>query len=259
MLNFNKIIFLVISFSVILLFSLNNFAQTVREKSPNYFGIQFKPIYPEDFLSKSVIKLSNDTLEGIFSQQRGYSFGAVTRIGITPLINIETGINQTKRNYKINFSHLDSNVNSIADLSINSYDIPLNLLIYIQLSKKIFSNVSLGTSIVNFPSNVGVKTNEGNHVFMAEARRNKFFSFDLNANIGFEYRSKKYGFFYLGASGKIPVNPIYNIAVVYIYGNAVKQISSGSIIGGYLSFDIRYFFPIISKKGTQILQGPIQQ
>jgi hypothetical protein len=234
-------------------------AQTVKDKIPSYFGIQYKPIIPEDFLSQTQIKVSNGSLNAEFTQLQGYSFGATTRVGFTKLISFETGINQVKRNFRTNFILADSNLVSETKFGIISYDIPLNVLFYIQLSKQFYMNASLGASLVFFPSNVGVYSVEDKHIFTSEGRRFAHFNGTLNGNYGFEYRTIKYGFFYVGASAIIPFNNIYKVAANYIYGNSIIYSAVGYLNGGYLSLDLKYFFPIIAKKGEQVKKGPIQQ
>lgn len=229
-----------------------------RDKLPSYFGLQFKPIIPGDFLSKSVIKINDTAFSGTFSQQYSYSFGASIRVGLTKLISIETGINQVKKNYKVDFDLSDSTITGQTRFGIISYDIPINAMIYIQLSDKIFSNASLGTSFVNYPSNVGgTVISNSKHLFVAEARRIRRFDFELNANLGFEFRSEKNGIFYLGSSAKIPFAPILKVAASYEYGNTLEKLAVGEVNGSYLSIDLRYFFPIIKSKGQQFNTGPI--
>lgn len=252
MLKFN-LLYLFITF-----FCTFYFAQK-KEKLPSYFGVQFKPIFPGDFLSKSKINVSDTGFLATFSQKYAYSFGATIRVGITKLISFETGINQVKRNYDINFSVPDSNVIGKTDFGILSYDIPLNAMIYIQLSEKIFSNASLGTSFIYYPSNVGSRIIENSkYVFTAEGRRNRRFDLEINANFGFELRTEKNGFFYIGSSAKIPFAPIFKVAASYEYGNEAQKLGIGEVNGSYLSLDLRYFFPIVKTKGTQFNKGPIE-
>jgi hypothetical protein len=247
-----------ILFIFLLSFGSFSFAQK-KEKLPSYFGVQFKPIFPGDFLSKSKINVSDTGFNATFSQKYAYSFGATVRVGVTKLISFETGINQVKRNYAIDFSVLDSNVVGKTDFGILSYDIPLNAMIYIQLSEKIFSNASLGTSFIYYPSNVGSRVIENSkYVFTAEGRRNRRFDLEINANFGFELRTEKNGFLYIGSSAKIPFAPIFKVAASYEYGNEAQRLGIGEVNGSYLSIDLRYFFPIVKQKGPQFNKGPLE-
>lgn len=229
-----------------------------KERFPSYFGFQFKPLIPGDFLAKSQITVTNGNFSGVFTQKYGYSFGAMTRIGITKLISFETGINQVNRNYAIDFAFPDSSLYGSTSFGVVSYDIPVNAMIYIQLSEKFFSNASLGASFVYYPSNVGATLPVENKIlFSAEGKRNRLFDCELNANFGFELRTEKNGFFYLGASAKIPFAPIFTVAAVYEYPSSDAVTATGEVNGAYLSLDLRYFFPNIKSKGKNTPDGPI--
>lgn len=231
-----------------------------NDRFPSYFGFQFKPLIPGDFLAKSVIKTGDNQFSGTFTQKYGYSFGAVTRVGITRLISFETGINQIKRNYQIDFAIPDSNLYGQTTLSIISYDIPLTVMVYIQLSEQFYTNASLGSSLVYYPSNVGSYTAVDNKVvFSAEGRRNRRFDAEINGNLGFELRTAKKGFFYLGTSGKIPFSAIYKVAAVYEFPSDESVAVTGEINGAYLSIDLRYFFPNSKSKVNSYNEGPIRQ
>ncbi|MGV3632349.1 MAG: hypothetical protein ACO1O6_14165 [Bacteroidota bacterium] len=230
-----------------------------KDRFPSYFGFQFKPLIPGDFLAKSQITVSNGTFSGTFTQKYGYSFGAMARIGFTKLLSFETGINQVKRNYDIDFSYPDSSLYGSSDFGVISYDIPFNAMIYIQLSEKFFTNASLGTSFVYYPSNVGVILPVDNKVtFSAEGKRNRRFDFEINANFGFELRTEKNGFFYLGASAKLPFAPIFKVASVYEFPGNQSVAAVGQVNGAYLSLDLRYFFPTVKSKGKNTPDGPIK-
>jgi hypothetical protein len=238
-------------------------AQSVREKVPSYFGIQLRPLIPGDFLGRSELILQQGTFKTTVSQRMGYSFGASVRVGLTDLISLETGISQVKRNYDLSFEYVDSNLFATNTLSILNYDIPLNALIYIRLSDKIYMNGSLGMSMMISPSNVG-KSSEpstnGAHRFILEGRRYGRFIPELNANIGFELRTEKNGIFYIGGTGKVPFKAIYQLAGVYEFQSSnQKIIVVGDLIGTYLALDFRYYFPHVKKKGIQFIPGPIEQ
>lgn len=229
-----------------------------KERFPSYFGFQFKPLIPGDFLAKSQVTIREGNFNSTYSQKYGYSFGGIVRIGLTKLISFETGINQVKRNYNVDFSLPDSSKMGSTNFGVISYDIPLNAMVYIQLSKKIFTNASLGTSFVYYPSNVGASHYVDNEVlFVAEGRRNRIFDAEINANFGFELRTIKNGFFYLGASAKIPFSPIFKVASSYEFKSQDPIVAIGTINGAYLSLDLRFFFPNVKSTGQNNPDGPI--
>ncbi len=230
-----------------------------KEKFPSYFGLQFKPLIPGDFLGKSITEVQNEQLHAKFTQKFGYSFGASVRIGLTKLISVETGINMVQRNYVIDFALADSNLYAKNTFGIINYDIPLNLLVYIQLSDQLFMNTSVGGSFIYNPTNVATKrTLDKGHAFLHEGRRTSKAAVEFNANVGMEWRSEKSGIFYVGLTGKVPFKPIFNVAAIYTKGSYSKM-ATGSITGSYLSLDFRYYFPNIAPKGKQFIHGPIEQ
>jgi hypothetical protein len=235
-------------------------AQLKKEKVNSYFGLQFKPLIPGDFLGESEMTLRNGGFSANYSQQFGYTFGASVRIGITDLISIETGINQVQRNYNIDYSYSDSSISASDNFGIINYDVPVNALVYIKLSEEFYMNASLGGSMVFNPSNVAKLTFPGGlHEFIHEGRRRSRMGFEINANVGFEWRTEKAGFFYLGASGRIPIRPIFDVAAAWGYQTSTEQIYAiGEMNGTYLSIDLRYYLPNIKNKGTQPIKGPIE-
>jgi hypothetical protein len=230
-----------------------------RDKFPSYFGFQYKPLFAGDFLGTSTTTLSEGTLTAVVKQKFGYSFGASVRVGLTRLVSLETGINLVQRNYNVDYDYPDSSLTAHGRLSMLNYDIPLNGLVYIQLGEALFMNTSLGVSAVYRPSNVFDTTLvEPYDLFALEGRRTSKVGLEMNANVGFEYRTESSGIFYIGISGRVPFKPIYEIAGIYQSGST-KVAAFGQLTGTYLSLDFRYFFPNTRNRGTQFMQGPIEQ
>jgi Outer membrane protein beta-barrel domain len=249
---------------LLLLISVTAMSQTRRTKVPSYFGLQVRPVFPTRFIGEPTVDMMSDDSDSIFatstlSQKVGYSFGATVRAGLTKLIALETGINFTQRNFNIDMAVPDSNVYANNDISFISYDIPINVLFYVRLEEKWYMNASLGVSVNYIPTHVRVYDPlDGYHEFTHSGYARSKFSFDLNANIGFEFRTEKIGFFYLGGSGRVPFAPLFDMVVDYSWqGYKVKMF--GEVDGSYLSIDFKYFFPNIKNKGTQFKPGPIEQ
>lgn len=233
--------------------------QNLAKEKNNYFGFQLRPLVPLSVVGDRPIELNASNFYSTLSPSLGYSYGGVVRIGFSQLLAIETGLNYTNRNYNISYEVPDSSLQGIGDLTYTNFDIPVNFLVYIKLSEKFYMNSSLGLSMIYYPSNVRTVINPfGKHQFIFEGRRASFFSLDLNSNIGFEYRTSKMGYFYIGASGKIPFSPVLKIASEYRY-DTEKNVAFGEINGFQLALDIKYFFPYVRSKGSQFKTGPIEQ
>lgn len=228
-----------------------------KEKVPSYFGFQYKAIFPTRFIGESELVLENEGFESITRQKRGYSIGGTVRVGVTKLIAIETGINLTQRNFDIDFALPDSNIFHTSTLGFIEYDIPINGLIYIQLSEKWYSNASLGVAVTFKPTDVGTNYFAQDNWFYHTGVAQRKIGFDLNANFGFEFRTEKSGFFYLGGSGRVPFTPLFGMIAQHQY-QGLNNLIIGDVDGSYLSLDLKYFFPNISNKGPQFQEGPIR-
>lgn len=230
-----------------------------RDKFPSYFGFQYKPLFAGDFLGTSTTNLSEGTFSATVKQKFGYSFGASVRVALTRYISLETGFNLVQRNYNIAYDLPDSSLQAKGRLSMQNYDIPLNGLVYIQLGEQLYMNTSLGVSMVYRPSNVVDTTLVPPYsIFALEGRRTSKVGLEMNANVGFEYRTESSGIFYVGISARVPFQPIYDVAGVY-QRSSTKIVAVGQLTGTYLSLDFRYFLPNMRNSGTQFKPGPIEQ
>lgn len=237
------------------------FAQSHRQKAKNYFGIQFKPMIPLGLVGDKPFTIRQDDFETEISPLFGYSYGAAIRIGMTEFLSIETGVNYTKRRYRAEYNVLDSNLTATDDIGYVSFDIPLNLLVYVKLGNQLYMNVSGGASMNFNPSNIRSHITPDQFkkdVFILEGRRYNFFDFHANAEVGFEYRTDRSGAFYLGMAGRVPFGKVLRIATEYRY-DTHSQVAYGDITGATFSLHLKYFFPLSTSSNTAHTQrGPIE-
>jgi hypothetical protein len=231
-----------------------------RGKPENYFGFQFKPLIPFGLVGDRPFDMKEGNFATTVSPTFGYSYGAVVRVGISDLLAIETGINYTKRNFNLDYEVADSNIVGQDDFGFVNFEVPVNFLVYIKLGNQAYMNTSIGASANYNPSNIRTLSNpEGIHLFIFEGKRLAYFNYNINANVGFEYRTKESGIFYLGVSGRIPFSPLMQVAAEYSY-DTYDIVSLGLIEGATFSFDLKYFFHNNKrKKGVQFKGGPIEQ
>ena len=248
-------------FYLILLLSLSTsaaFAQTAKVKPPSYFGLQVRPVFPTNFIGTKEMSLSVNGFNTTITQKMGYSFGGTVRVGLTKLVAFETGINFTERNFDIDISVPDSNVALTDDLSFIEYDVPVNILFYVQLADKWYMNASLGLALTFKPTHVGVYNSLGGfHTFTHTGLIRGKVGADANANFGFEYRTEKKGFFYIGGSARVPFAPLFDLLAQYKWQGIISN-AYGEVDGSFISIDFKYFFPNIKNKGPQFIDGPIQ-
>ncbi len=257
-----------ILFFIIFFLSLTSCWGQIKPKQqvPLHFVVRVMPLFPGKFIGEKTTILKSDTIAFIstLTQKAGYSIGGVVRIGITKLISIETGINYTQRQFDLSISMPDSSIQDENDLTFIQYDIPLHGMIYIQLDQQLFMNSTLGANFTISPTSIGVvnqpvKKHEFRHFGIAP--KNKL-GFDLSASLGFEYRSKKDGYIYLGGTARVPVSDIFRLYGVYEYAtSSFVRVMEAPVNGSFFGIELKYFFPNIKKKESkvQFKNGPIEQ
>jgi len=229
-----------------------------KERFPSYFGFQVRPVFPTRYIGQSDVTLSKNEFTTTVSQKTGYSFGGTVRAGLTRLLAFETGINFTQRHYAISMSVADSGVYATNSFAFVTYDVPVNALVYIQLSDKFYMNTSLGAALTFKPSSIGVVTLPGGaNTFTHTGAVTSKGAVDFNANVGFEFRTEKSGFFYLGGSARIPFQPLFYLVAQYKY-EGYKNNLYGEIDGTFFAIDFKYFFPLINSRGEKFQKGPIE-
>lgn len=202
-------------------------------------GFQFKPIFSSKFFNTGPETRETDGLTFTLKPKGGFSAGMVLRRGFTQTVSLETGINYVKRNYSFTIS--DTLPEAQGDFSMVSYDIPLLALVFIRLSDHIFMDVGMGVSVDFFPSDLKTK---GDHYEHYSAREEWVIPAIL-ANLGWEYRTEKSGYIYLGASFHRPFGSIYGSFIGYPDLNATNPNKTEppiKISGNFLTADLRYFF-----------------
>ena len=257
-----------ILFLLIICLSFNIDAQIKNKNAtiPSYFGLRVCPVFPTQFIGEKSLSLTqgNDDIVKInteITQKIGYSFGGVVRAGLTKVVALETGLNFTQRSFDLTMELPDSSISGTNDFKFIAYDVPINALFYIKLTDQWFMNASLGLAVTFAPTHIGTaslpkKRHEFYHTGLV---RNKI-GLDMNANVGFEFRTEKNGFFYLGGVARVPFKPLFDLYVQYDYtGTDYQSIMHGTVDGSFLSIELKYFFPNIKNKGLQFKKGPIEQ
>jgi hypothetical protein len=154
----------------------------------------------------------------------------------------------------------DSNITTNNSFGFIQYDLPINALFNIKLSKKLFMNAAIGPSICYKPSSVGVINQPiGKHEFfnIGLVDINDKVNIDLNGNLGFEFRTEKYGFFYLGGCARIQTAPLFNL--LSRYRNGTYEVDNyGSVSGSFLAIEMKYFIPNTGGNGQKFERGPIE-
>jgi hypothetical protein len=224
-------------------------------------GFQYKPLFSSKFFNTGPQELKwdaqyfdtvpqliyEDAANFKITPQSGYCMGMVIRMGLSETWSIESGINFVRRNYDLSMS--DSTGSESTTFKLVSYQIPLQGLVFIQLSEQVFMDVSMGAAVDFYPSDVATY---GDRFIHSSARRS-WLSSSLLANIGWEYRTQENGYFYIGASYNRPFKPIMRS----FFKRPTTDYGPEEFIdlrGNYLTVDLRYFFhsdPMRRKKKTK--------
>lgn len=226
----------------LVLFFLKSFPVAAQGKL-NTVGIQIKPVLPFQFLNTGIKTVYQDQVAYGITLHSGYSAGMVIRHGFSDLLALETGINYVKRSYELQIT--DGIFNGISKFRIIGYEIPVNLLVYIRLGEKIYMNASMGPSLDMFASDV----RSYDDYFEQRSFRKSLFQPAVTGNLGWEYRTPKSGYIYVGASYHRPFSYIYITKINYQQRNALIE----SLAGNYLTIDLRYFFFEDPKKKSKKL------
>lgn len=208
-------------------------------------GIQYKPLFSHSYFNTGP-QSTTDSANVFFmlKPRGGYCFGMVIRKGIDNTFSLETGINYVRRNYQLTIEDHLTTLTIMRTFKLIGYEFPFQLLVFIQLGKNLFMNTAGGLSLDIFPSDW--KTYDTYHSQLI--LRKNWALFSLTTNVGYEYRTKKNGYFYLGLSFHRPFSPIAFDNVYYDAGNNRKSRFKANIIGNYLTLDFRYFLKSESQK-----------
>lgn len=232
---FMRFILTKFTFRLLLLFLLLCKGSMAQENTTTV-GIQYKPIFPLNFIGTGTETSTNNGVGFELGLKSGFCGGMVIRHGFTDLLGLEGGINYVKRKYKLAIT--DSSFTGKSSFQAIGYEIPLSMLVFIQLGEYLYMNASLGTSFDMFASSVqSTDTYFKNVVF-----RNRVIQSAVLANIGWEWRTEKSGYIYLGASYHRPFGFIYLADTEYIVNRTVKAETETKLLGNYLTLDLRYFF-----------------
>lgn len=209
------------------------------------FGIQLKPMIASKFLDAGSENVTNGEYEVSVTPLLGYNFGMVVRRDFGKMWSLETGISTVQRNYRIKYFHPAFEEHPELTFRFIGYEIPIQGLVYVRLGKQFWMNASGGASLDLYPSEVESYTDIRKDTLVLDISqmtyRTNWLQFAVLANVGFEYRTKESGGFYLGASFHRPFKEIgTTITNAQLNGNPSPL--AFQLNGTYLTVDLRYFF-----------------
>jgi hypothetical protein len=241
--KFARLKFVVIKYVIIAILSgLCSWA--FSQKNLTTFGVSFKPMIAGSLLNEGDPSSSENNVDYFTDKAFGYSAGMVVRHNFTKLFAVESGINYTRRNFDMRVEDPSNDYTFHQQFGVIAYEIPIQALVYIQLSKQIFMDASFGLVADLFPSDVAVFDREDKIIM--EGRRRSWFQGALTANIGWEWRTQKNGAFYLGGTYHRTFGDMYGFLMQYDADpSSISSIPirmNNIVNGNYLTIDLRYFF-----------------
>lgn len=235
-------------------------------------GVEFRPIFPASFLKTGDQEAINDEYSVLVSPTFGFSAGMVIRYGFHKRFALETGLSFVQRNYNLTVNRAETVIsptattpeyNSETDFTIVGYEHPIKLLVFVRLAERFYMNAAAGMNLTFYPSDI-FTSDEGQNAtdqyfkhsslrlgFDGKTGSDGFISGGAIVNLGGEYRTKKAGNFYLGATYQVPFAPIYRSKFQYGETSYLSEVQVMQLNGSYFTFDVRYFFhskPIAKKE-----------
>lgn len=200
-------------------------------------GFQIKPIVETGIIGSGSFLVDQTPISAQVNPKTGMSFGMVIRRGLSKSISFEAGINRVTRNFQYLFRDDEIGFEESLDFGYINYEIPLKALVFVQLGDKLFLNNSLGPSIDMYASDV-----TSGDVFLQQiTRRGAWVKIALEANLGLEYRTRKSGYFYFGATYHNPFSNVARSSIRYRDLMSERYVSF-DLDGGYLTLDFKYYF-----------------
>ena len=206
-------------------------------------GIQLKPIFRNEFFNSGNVSYSENNVSYRVDPRVGFSGGMIIRSNFGKRFSFETGINYVRRNYTLLVSDQDSSFSESMNFGVVEYEIPLSFLVYVRLADHIYMNNSVGLGFNMFKRS---EVDQGEYITSVFSRSTWIIP-GMIANVGWEYRTKASGNFYLGGSYQLPFAKILTMMVDYDRGNAIESVDYKLSLG-YFTFDFKYFFPVNQDK-----------
>ncbi|MGY6560631.1 MAG: hypothetical protein ACXITV_00850 [Luteibaculaceae bacterium] len=226
-----------------------NITALSAQKDVTTFGFMFKPMLPIDFFTGG----TNETFVEAFTTETrltgGYVGGMLIRRGFTNTLSLETGIHFNRRTFSLDFQdNINPDISGEAGFRMIGYEIPINLLVNIRLGSQLWMITSAGLGLDFFPTDIETGIiNRFNHF----TQRRHWAQLALNVNYGFELRTEKDGYFYIGAGFHQTTSDFTITDYRYTAPNNQTYFSRTQLAGNYFTLDFRYYFNEPPKKESR--------
>lgn len=221
------------------LLAIAGFGEVGAQVGVTTFGLQVKPVIPFGFFDP-VTTLEREALVSTLEIRGGMAFGMVVRTGISKAISLEAGIDQITRRYDFSLRNDTNGYAESGPVRFVGYEVPVTCLVYIRLGERSWMNNALGFSLDFYPGDAVKELDNG----QAYLFRRNWAQVGVVGNIGVEYRTRKSGYFYLGATFHRPFGEMAQVDVTWLdrFSGYKPYKMTALLNGSYLTLDFRYFF-----------------
>lgn len=214
------------------------------QNSKTTFGIQYKPIIPASYFNSAELVKSSDSYDLNLKPKYSNSFGMVVRYKINFTFSIESGLNYTQRNFSLALKNSTLNLDDFTDFGMRSYELPIQILAYVQTSEYWYVNVAFGISHNVLASDIFSSGKKDKGYYQNTYRKDGGYQ-ALLANVGMEYRTEEKGHYYFGTSLHRPWKAIGRVFPEYDDNLNTFNADNEFFIdmpGNFITLDFRYFF-----------------
>ncbi|MFN3875128.1 MAG: hypothetical protein ACK4L7_04360 [Flavobacteriales bacterium] len=205
-------------------------------------GLQLKPVIAVDYFQPKVTA-EQEHLRFEVDLRGGIAYGMSVRVGLSNTLSLETGLGQIQRRFAFRAINDTAGYEGVGSFRWVGYELPVALLVYLRLGERAWMNTALGGSLDFYPSDVEAVVG-GNDV-RAYVFRSNWAQAGVLGNLGFEYRTERAGFFYLGATYHRPFAPmaLADLTWTYFGPPSIRRFTQRMPLSGtYLTIDLRYYF-----------------
>ena len=233
------------SFSVVTVLLFFFEKTQISQANLTTFGIQLKPLFSSGFVGAGSVEAQSGVLRSVIAPASGLNYGMVIRRGLSKAWSVESGICFVRRNFELMTYNNEVTGPLSSSFRLICYEVPLQALVFVKLGEKLYMNGSGGVSFDIYPSDVETfaSDNIDSVFFDVQHRtiRRKWFQTAMLINYGFEYRTARKGYYYLGVTYHRSFQDIATSWVRQLRNNDPEDLFL-PMSGNYLTVDFRYFF-----------------
>lgn len=209
--------------------------QTLWAQDELRAGFGVSPILPTEVLGGGILSDEQAGITYSVEPRASYSFGMWVQGLWNNRWGLQSGLLYTRRSYR--FSIADGEYQHDSVFRFIGYELPIQALIRVPVTRESEVNLALGPVLNFFPSHVGVETDSASvYIF-----RQMVVIPGLKVNTGFQWATPSGGF-YLGAGYH---RMFMQMGESFIfYGTQKDQVRlEVPLDGHYFFFELRYYFP----------------